>query len=199
MIAAGTRFGPYEILARIGAGGMGEVYQARDSRLGRTVAVKVLAERLAFDASLRERFDREGRAIASLNHPHICTLHDVGEQDGQRFLVMEHLEGETLAARMRRERVPFETMLEWAIQVADALAFAHSRQILHRDLKPANLFIGTNGAVKILDFGLAKSVDEDAGTMAASQAGLAMGTFAYMSPDQARGERLDGRSDLFSL
>jgi serine/threonine-protein kinase len=199
MIAAGTQLGPYEIGAQIGAGGMGEVYRARDTRLGRTVAVKVLAERLAFDSTLRERFDREGRAIASLNHPHICTLHDVGEHDGKRFLVMEHLEGETLAARMRRERVPFEALLDWAIQVADALAFAHSRHILHRDLKPANLFIASNGAVKILDFGLAKSVDEDAGTMAATQAGMAVGTFAYMSPEQARGERLDGRSDLFSF
>jgi serine/threonine-protein kinase len=178
---------------------MGQVYQALDTRLGRTVAVKVLAPSLARDASFRERFDREGRAIASLNHPHICTLHDVGDHDGTRFLVMEHLVGETLAARMQRERVPFGVLLDWAIQVADALAFAHSHNILHRDLKPANLFIAETGAVKILDFGLAKSVDETAETMAATQVGMAVGTVAYMSPEQARGERLDARSDLFSF
>ena len=199
MLAAGTSLGPYEIVAALGAGGMGEVYRAHDPRLGRTVAVKVLAERLASDLSFRERFDREGRAIAQLNHPHICTLFDVGDHQGTRFLVMEHLEGETLSARLRRERVPYGVLLDWAIQLADALAFAHARGILHRDLKPANLFIASSGAIKILDFGLAKSTVDDHPTMAGTQAGMTVGTVAYMSPEQARGEPLDARSDLFSL
>jgi serine/threonine protein kinase len=200
MLTPGTKLGPYEIIGSLGAGGMGEVYKAHDSRLGRTVAVKVLAELLASDGRFKDRFEREGRAIAALNHPHICTVFDVGEQNGARFLVMEHLEGETLAARLRRDRVPYTVLLDWAIQLADALAFAHGRNILHRDLKPANLFISTNGSIKILDFGLAKSVVEEEGpTMAGTQAGQAVGTIAYMSPEQARGERLDARSDLFSL
>src|SRR5262249_11873307 len=146
--------------------------------------------------------DREARAIASLSHPHICTLHDVGEQDGRRFLVMEHLEGETLGARLQRERVPYFTLLAWAAQIADALAYAHEKKVLHRDLKPANLFVTKSGAIKILDFGLAKRTDaalEAGPTMAGTQVGTAVGTVAYMSPEQARGEPLDARSDLFSF
>ena len=181
---------------------MGEVYKAQDVRLGRTVAVKVLPELFASDSQFLERFDREARAIASLGHPHICTLHDVGHEKGRRFLVMEYLEGETLAARLHREPIPYPVLLEWAIELADALAFAHAKNILHRDLKPANLFITSSGAMKVLDFGLAKSaVDDLEGrpTMAATNAGMAVGTFAYMSPEQARGERVDARTDLFSL
>ncbi len=181
---------------------MGVVYKARDTRLDRTVAIKVLPDLFASDAQFNDRFDREARAIASLTHPHICTLHDVGEQNGRRFLVMEHLEGETLAARLLRERVPYHVLLAWATDLAEALAFAHDKGILHRDLKPANLFITSSGAIKLLDFGLAKRTKDplDAGvTSGATQVGTAIGTVAYMSPEQARGEPLDGRSDLFSL
>jgi TolB-like protein len=201
-IQAGTRFGPYEVVNLLASGGMGEIYKARDTRLDRIVAIKVLPDIFASDATFNERFDHEARAIASLSHPHICTLYDVGEQNGRRFLVMEYLEGETLAARLQGARVPYFTLLSWATQIADALEFAHAQGLLHRDLKPANLFITTSGAIKILDFGLAKRTDAAlaAGpTIARTQAGSALGTIAYMSPEQARGEPLDGRSDLFSL
>ena len=197
----GARLGPYEIVAPLGTGGMGVVYKSRDTRLDRIVAIKVLPDLFASDAQFTDRFHREARAIASLSHPHICTLHDVGEQDGRSFLVMEYLEGETLSARLQRERVPYHTLLAWGIQLCDGLACAHEKGILHRDLKPANLFITASG-VKILDFGLAKRTDEslDVGpTFARTQVGTAVGTVAYMSPEQARGERLDPRSDLFSL
>jgi serine/threonine protein kinase/tetratricopeptide (TPR) repeat protein len=198
----GVRLGPYEIVAPLGSGGMGVVYKGRDTRLDRTVAIKVLPDLFATDEQFRHRFEREARAIASLSHPHICTLHDVGEQDGRRFLVMEHLEGETLAGRLQRERIPYHVLLAWAAELADALAFAHGKGLLHRDLKPANLFITTGGAIKILDFGLAKRTADsiDAGpTLAGTQVGSAVGTVAYMSPEQARGEAVDQRSDLFSL
>jgi TolB-like protein len=181
---------------------MGVVYKARDTRLDRTVAIKVLPDLFATDARFNDRFDREARAIAALTHPHICTLHDVGEENGRRFIVMEHLEGETLAARLQRERVPYHTLLTWATDLASALAFAHAKGVIHRDIKPSNLFITSGGAIKILDFGLAKRTGDtpEAGlTVAATQVGTAIGTVAYMSPEQARGEPLDGRSDLFSL
>jgi serine/threonine protein kinase/tetratricopeptide (TPR) repeat protein len=198
----GARLGPYEIVAPLGTGGMGVVYRGRDTRLDRTVAIKVLPDLFASDMLFKERFQREARAIASLSHPHICTLHDVGEQDGRAFLVMEYLEGETLAERLLHERIPHHTLLTWGIQLCDALACAHQNGILHRDLKPANLFITASGAIKILDFGLAKRTDEatEVGpTLAGTQVGTAVGTVAYMSPEQARGEPLDARSDLFSL
>jgi serine/threonine protein kinase len=201
-LETGARLGPYEIVAPLGSGGMGVVYKARDTRLDRIVAVKVLPDLFADDFQFRDRFQREARAIASLSHPHICTLHDVGEQAGHRFIVMEYLEGETLAARVLRERIPYHTLLAWSVQLADALSAAHQKRILHRDLKPANLFITTSGAMKILDFGLAKRTDDspDVGpTVAGTRVGTAIGTVAYMSPEQARGEPLDGRSDLFSL
>ncbi len=154
----GTRLGPYEISASIGAGGMGEVYQARDTRLDRTVAVKVLPSHLSDNSQLRQRFEREARAVSSLSHPHICTLYDVGEQDGVHYLVMEHLEGVTLATRLEKGALPTEEALQYAIQIADALDKAHRQGVVHRDLKPGNIMLTGEGA-KLLDFGLAKSAE----------------------------------------
>jgi len=202
-LPVGTRLGPYTVTSALGAGGMGEVYKARDPRLDRDVAIKVLTPALAADPRFKERFEREARVVASLNHPHICTLHDIGAHEGATFLVMEYLEGETLAARLARGRVPFETALTWAAQVADALAQAHARGVVHRDLKPANLFVVEPGSIKVLDFGLARIAGAAAATlaptMAATEAGMAVGTVAYMSPEQARGDAIDARSDIFSF
>ena len=201
----GTRFGPYEIVKPIGAGGMGEVYEARDTRLDRPVAIKVLPPELAADAAARARFDREARAIAALNHPNICALHDIGDADGHGFLVMERLEGETLQDRLQRGPLDVEQAIDYGIALADALDAAHGRSLIHRDLKPANVFITTRGVVKILDFGLAKSVLEaDADVTHSVNAsltstGTTLGTVAYMSPEQLRGEPLDVRTDLFSF
>src|SRR5882672_7839176 len=154
-VLLGTRLGPYEILSAIGAGGMGEVYKARDTRLNRIVAIKVLPTHLADRSELRERFEREARTIASLNHPHICTLFDIGQQDGIDYLVMEYLEGETLAQRLLKGPLPAEQVLQYATQIADALDKAHRKGITHRDLKPGNIMLTKSGA-KLLDFGLAK-------------------------------------------
>src|ERR1700681_3765536 len=154
-IRPGRRLGPYEIVSTIGAGGMGEVYKARDTRLDRTVAIKVLPEHVPSDPDLQKRFHREAKTISSLNHPHICTLYDVGRQDGTAFLVMEYLEGETLAQRLTHGALPFDRALQIAIQVADALDKAHRSGIVHRDLKPGNIML-TKGGAKLLDFGLAK-------------------------------------------
>src|SRR5436853_3987955 len=154
-IQVGQRLGPYEILSAIGAGGMGEVYRARDTRLERTVAVKILPDHLSDRAELRERFEREARTIASLNHPHICTLYDIGHQDGIDFLVMEYLEGETLAERLKKGPLPLNQVLQFAIEIADALDKAHRKGVTHRDLKPGNIMLTKSGA-KLLDFGLAK-------------------------------------------
>ncbi len=203
----GRLLGPYRIVAPLGAGGMGEVYRAEDTRLGRSVAVKLLAEGSVSDARASARFQREARAASALSHPHICTLHDVGESDGRPFLVMELLAGETLAARIARGPIPPGELVEWAIQITDGLAAAHSLGILHRDLKPANLFVTAQGGIKILDFGLAKHCPApDAATalrgegdLSSTHLGATVGTAAYMSPEQARGEELDARSDLFSL
>src|SRR4249919_1566665 len=151
----GTRLGPYEIQSAIGAGGMGEVYKARDTRLDRTVAIKVLPEALAADPQFRERFDREARTISRLTHPHICTLYDVGEHDGTAFLAMELIEGETLAARLERGALPIEQALAVAIDIGSALDTAHRAGIVHRDLKPGNIMLARSGP-KLLDFGLAK-------------------------------------------
>jgi serine/threonine protein kinase/Tol biopolymer transport system component len=209
MLATGTKLGPYEVIALIGAGGMGEVYRARDTRLDRAVAVKLIPVHLSSDPERRRRFEREARAISSLQHPNICTLHDVGSQDGIDYLVMEYLEGETLAERLQKGRLSFDLTLRYATEVADALEAAHRRGIVHRDLKPGNIFITTHGESKVLDFGLAKLEQErpscDAPTAvtanekAITTPGVAMGTVAYMSPEQARGEELDGRTDIFSL
>jgi len=203
-LAPSTRLGPYEIVAELGAGGMGEVYTARDTRLDRIVAVKVLRpHRLNDDA--RERFKREGRAIAALNHPNICQLYDVGTEGAVDYLVFEYLEGETLAERLRAGPLKIDHLMRCAVDVADALDSAHRRGIVHRDLKPANIFLTAHGITKVLDFGLAKLVHEstpDAAETVAralTGAGTTLGTVAYMSPEQARGEELDERSDLFSF
>jgi serine/threonine protein kinase len=202
-VAPGTRFGPYEVIGSLGAGGMGEVYEARDTRLDRSVAIKVLPAELAHDAAARARFDREARAIAALNHPNICALHDIGDADGHGFLVMERLDGETLQDRLQRGPLDVEQTLDYGIALADALDAAHGRGLIHRDLKPANVFITTRGVVKILDFGLAKTVqDTDADVTridpTLTTVGTTVGTVAYMSPEQLRGEPLDVRTDLFS-
>src|SRR6202171_1706695 len=160
-VNAGTRLGPYEILSAVGAGGMGEVYRAKDTRLDRIVALKILPDHLADRAELRERFEREAKTISSLNHPHICTLYDVGHQDGIDYLVMEYLEGETLAARLVKGPLPLDQVLKYAIEIADALDKAHRKGITHRDLKPGNIMLTKSGA-KLLDFGLAKLKQQDA-------------------------------------
>jgi eukaryotic-like serine/threonine-protein kinase len=167
-ILPGRRLGPYEILSAIGAGGMGEVYKARDTRLDRIVAIKVLPTRLADRSELRERFDREARTVASLNHPHICVLYDIGHQEGIDFLVMEYLEGETLAQRLLKGPLPLDQVLQYAIEIADALDKAHRKGITHRDLKPGNIMI-TRSGTKLLDFGLAKLKQEATPAIADSQ------------------------------
>ncbi|MBK5291953.1 MAG: serine/threonine-protein kinase [Acidobacteriia bacterium] len=205
-LTAGSSLGPYEIVAPIGAGGMGEVYKARDTRLDRTVAIKVLPAKFAGRDDLRLRFEREARIISSLNHPHICTLFDVGNQDGISFLVMEYLEGETLAARLKRGPLPLDEALPFAIQILEALTEAHGRDLMHRDLKPANVMLTRTG-VKLLDFGLAKAMgtgkgigpDEATLTAALSSEGTFMGTLQYMAPEQLEGKEADSRSDLFAF
>lgn len=202
-----TRLGPYEIISSIGAGGMGEVYRARDTRLDRIVAVKVLPEHLSSNPQLRERFDREAKAISSLSHPHICPLYDVGHQDGIDYLVMEHLEGETLAQRLKKGPLPPERALEYAIQIADALDTAHRHGVIHRDLKPGNIMLVKTGA-KLLDFGLAKvrAAEAVAGmtamptqTTPLTGEGTILGTLQYMAPEQLEGAEADARTDIFSL
>ncbi len=154
-LEAGTKLGPYEILSPLGAGGMGEVYKAKDTRLDRTVAIKVLPSHLSDNARLKERFEREARAVSSLNHPHICTLFDIGSENGVDFMVMEYIEGETLADRLKKGALPLDQALRHAIEVADALDKAHRQGVVHRDLKPGNIMLTKSGA-KLLDFGLAK-------------------------------------------
>jgi len=207
-LSTGARLGPYEILAAIGAGGMGEVYKARDTRLGRTVAIKVLPEGAASDPERRHRFEQEARAASALSHPHICVLHDIGSQDGVDFLVMEHLEGQTLAHHLRKGSPPLTQVLELGAQIADALATAHRCGILHRDLKPANIMLTKAGA-KLLDFGLAKLRPQPAAagvglsalsTQApATMPGAVMGTVPYMAPEQLEGKETDARTDLFAF
>ena len=167
-LEAGTQLGPYEILSPLGAGGMGEVYKARDTRLDRTVAIKVLLAHVADDPDLRQRFEREAKTISSLNHPHICTLHDIGQQDGIDYLVMEYLEGETLAARLTKGPLPTDQVLRYATEIADALDKAHRKGITHRDLKPGNIMI-TKAGTKLLDFGLAKLRDPKTAGLSVSQ------------------------------
>jgi eukaryotic-like serine/threonine-protein kinase len=205
-LTSGTKLGPYEIQSPLGAGGMGEVYLARDTRLDRVVAVKVIPRHLSADSVSRQRFEREARAISALQHPNICALYDVGHQDGTDYLVMEYLEGETLASRLGRGALPLDQMLRYGIEVADALDTAHRRGIVHRDLKPGNIIVTAHGECKVLDFGLAKlevAADSDAETVTRAEVltspGAAVGTIAYMSPEQVRGEDLDSRTDIFSL
>lgn len=208
MLESGSRLGNYEILELIGVGGMGEVYKAKDTRLGRTVAVKVLPGRFARDAARRERFEREARAISSLNHPHICTVHDVGRHEGVDFIVMEYLEGETLAERLEKGALPLDQALEILVQIAGALDQAHRHDVVHRDVKPGNVML-TKPGVKLLDFGLAKfSQDESrvlVGSSAATEAkplteeGAILGTFQYMAPEQLEGSAVDARTDIFAF
>jgi Tol biopolymer transport system component len=204
----GTRMGPYEVLEPAGAGGMGEVYRARDLRLDRMVALKVLPSHLAEDVDRQKRFEQEARIISQLNHPHICAIYDVGRQDGVDFIVMEFVEGETLARRMQRARLALSEALLLFAQVADALAAAHRKGVVHRDLKPANVQITPGDKVKVLDFGIAKAIagpgtaresGETTVTRDDSQSGIIIGTPAYMSPEQARGKPVDRRTDIWSF
>jgi Tol biopolymer transport system component/predicted Ser/Thr protein kinase len=213
-VAAGSRLGPYEVLSPLGAGGMGEVWKARDTRLERTVAVKVLPEHLSSSPEVRQRFEREAKTISSLSHPHICALYDVGNQDGVEYLVMEYLEGETLADRLLKGPLPTEQTLRYGIEMADALDKAHRQGIVHRDLKPGNVML-TKSGVKLLDFGLAKALLPSPGgrgggsegltsfpTMASSpltQEGTILGTFQYMAPEQLEGKEADVRTDIFAF
>ena len=205
-LTAGARLGPYEILGALGAGGMGEVYKARDTRLDRTVAIKVLPDSLAADPQFRERFDREARLISQLDHPHICNLHDVGEHDGVPFLVLQHLDGEALDRRLQRGALRIDEALRIAIQIADALDRAHRAGIVHRDLKPANVMLTKAGA-KLLDFGLAKTGPAVVGLSQTllptspnlTAQGAILGTIQYMAPEQLEGHEADARSDLFAL
>ena len=203
----GKRLGPYEIQSPLGAGGMGEVYRARDTRLGRVVAIKVLRGHLAEDSQAHERFEREARTISSLSHPHVCALYDVGSQDGIDFLVMEYLEGETLADRIARGLLPLDEAVSIARQIANALEAAHDAGIVHRDLKPENIKIAPGGGVKVLDFGLAKvhamtdrGLDpSNSPTTMATTPGMILGTPAYMSPEQASGGEIDRTADMWAF
>ena len=208
-ILPGRRLGPYEILSAIGAGGMGEVYKARDTRLDRIVAIKVLPAHLADRAELRERFDREAKTIASLNHPHICTLYDTGHQDDIDFLVMEYLEGETLAQRLQKGALPIQQVLQYAIEISDALDKAHRKGVTHRDLKPGNIML-TKSGTKLLDFGLAKLKQEAAPANVPlsdlptandplTAQGTILGTLQYMAPEQVEGKEVDARTDIFAF
>src|SRR5262245_33578103 len=207
-LGPGVRLGPYEIQSALGAGGMGEVYKAKDTRLDRIVAVKVLPSHVSDDPALRERFEREARTIAALNHAHICTLHDVGHQDGTDFLVMEYLDGETLAQRLTKGALPLDQALTTAIEVADALAIAHRAGVVHRDLKPANIMLTKTGP-KLLDFGLAKVTPTVVATSGLSimptgltpvtMQGTILGTLQYMAPEQVEGQEADARTDVFAF
>ena len=211
-LTPGTRLGPYEIAAPLGAGGMGEVYRAHDTRLGRDVAVKVLPQHLSASAEIRARFEREARAVSSLNHPHICTLHDIGREGDTDYLVMELVEGETLADRLARGPLPLAEVLQIGAQVADALNRAHRAGVVHRDLKPGNVMLTKTGA-KLMDFGLAVATGTTGtGSGAAppltqmptmttplTTAGSIVGTLVYMAPEQLEGRECDARADLWAL
>lgn len=208
-LSSGARLGPYEILSPLGAGGMGEVYRAKDTRLDRTVAIKVLPSHLSDNADMRQRFEREAHAVSSLNHPHICALYDIGHQDGIDYLVMEYVEGESLADRLVKGPLPTDQVLRHAIQIAGALYKAHRAGIIHRDLKPANVMLTKSGA-KLLDFGLAKLRDNDSAPELSltslpterpdiTAKGTILGTFQYMAPEQLEGKEADERTDIFAF
>src|ERR1700680_3099193 len=208
-LAAGPQLGSYEVLSQIGAGGMGEVYQAHDTKLGRDVAIKVLPEAFAHDAERLSRFQREAKMLASLNHPNIATIHGLEHSGGTSYLVLELVSGETLAERVKAGPLDIEEALKIAVQIAEALEAAHEKNIIHRDLKPANVKVTPEGKVKVLDFGLAKAfagdaTNEDIGnsptlSMAATMQGVILGTAAYMSPEQARGKSVDKRTDIWAF
>jgi serine/threonine protein kinase len=208
-LTSGTRLGPYEVESPLGAGGMGEVYLARDTRLQRTVAIKILPAHLSLDPDFHARFVEEAKVISSLQHPNICVVHDVGSQDGVDYMVMEHVSGQTLDKIIPPGGLPVNVATRYAIQVANALARAHAAGVVHRDLKPANIMVDDSGLVKVLDFGLAKlAVTEPAGgdmgatitgAGTATSPGMIVGTLAYMSPEQAEGKPIDVRSDIFSF
>src|ERR1700730_6507351 len=207
LLAPGTKLGPYEILSPLGAGGMGEVYRARDTRLDRSVAIKILPAHLSADPARRLRFEREAKTVSALNHPNICSLFDVGSQNGTDFLVMECIEGESLADRLAKGPLPKEQVLRIGAEIADALDKAHRSGVVHRDLKPGNIMLTKTGA-KLLDFGLAKATVSSTGAVPlpgvpasspVTEHGTIVGTFQYMSPEQIEGKELDGRSDIFSF
>ncbi|MEP6644396.1 MAG: serine/threonine-protein kinase, partial [Acidobacteriaceae bacterium] len=208
-LTSGTKLGPYEIQSPLGAGGMGEVYRAIDTRLERTVAIKILPEHLSDSAEARQRFDREARSISSLSHPNICHLYDVGQQDGTSYLVMEYIEGETLGQRLRKGRVPLEQVFRIGAEICEGLEKAHRSGVVHRDLKPGNIMLAKGGA-KLMDFGLAKAPVAPLGGASCSNSmatmsqpltteGTIVGTIQYMSPEQLEGKEADIRSDIFSL
>src|SRR5271169_767126 len=208
-IAAGTRLGSYEVVAPIGAGGMGEVYQAHDTKLGRDVAIKVLPPAFAHDPERLSRFQREAKMLAALNHPNIATIYGLEQSGGTSYLVMELVSGETLAERVKAGPLGIEEALKIAVQIAEALEAAHEKNIIHRDLKPANVKVTPEGKVKVLDFGLAKAFEGDASSQdmsnsptlsrAATMQGVILGTAAYMSPEQARGKAVDKRTDIWAF
>src|SRR5215510_5255324 len=207
-ISAGSRFGPYEVVAPLGAGGMGEVWRARDERLGRDVAIKVLPEEVSADSGRLKRFEKEARAASALNHPNIATIYDVGSAESVSWISMERVEGKTLRELLFAGAVPTKRLLSIATQIADGLATAHQAGIVHRDLKPENVMVTKEGRVKILDFGLAKLTGIEAAsgenasrlpTETGTSPGVVLGTVGYMSPEQAAGQALDFRSDQFSL
>src|SRR5215813_14145781 len=206
-LAPGTKLGPYEIQASIGAGGMGEVYRAQDARLHRTVAIKVLPASYSADRDRLQRFAQEARSAAALNHPNILSIFDIGDEQGAPYIVSELLEGQTLRERLRNGPLPSRKAIDYSLQVARGLAAAHEKGIVHRDLKPENLFITNDERVKILDFGLAKLTrpespagDHDAPTaQVGTEPGVVIGTAGYMSPEQVRGQETDHRSDIFAF
>src|SRR5271165_993497 len=206
-LIAGTKLGPYEIESLLGMGGMGEVYRARDTRLQRTVAIKILPVHLSSSPELHARFEQEAKSISGLQHPNICVVHDIGSQAGIDFMVMEYVAGRTLDRIIPAGGLPPNVTMKYAVQIADALACAHAAGIVHRDLKPGNIMVDDNGLVKVLDFGLARlvrpelSVDNEVATIAVSATtpGMIVGTLAYMSPEQAEGKPIDARSDIFSF
>src|SRR5687767_3658710 len=203
---SGSRLGPYEIVSRLGAGGMGEVWRAKDSRLDRSVAIKVLPTQFAADTQFRARLEREARTISQLNHPHICTLFDIGHEDGTDYLVLELIEGESLADRLTKGPLPIEQVIRYGVQIADALDRAHRQGIVHRDLKPGNVMLTKSGA-KLLDFGLAKISESSPVTRDSlltehkpiTEQGTILGTYQYMAPEQLEGLDADARTDIFAL
>ena len=210
-LSPGTRLGPYEVVEPIGAGGMGEVYKAKDTRLDRSVAIKVLPSHLSESAELRQRFEQEARAVSSLNHPNICTLHDIGRENGVDFMVMELIEGETLFDRLRKGALPLDLALKHGRNVADALDKAHRAGVVHRDLKPGNIMLTKTGGTKLFDFGLATRLRRGFGEARTEESslptqqkpltekGAILGTFQYMAPEQLEGKEVDGRADIFAF